>query len=71
MGFYGVASAEELISGADLCTALGLTAGTLQHSDAGWLKYANGGTIDYVAKKAIRHSISWESYKCSECNIWR
>ena len=58
-GFYGETTAADLISGVDLCTKLGLTAGPLQHSDAGWLKCALEGNLMYVAKKTIRHSISW------------
>lgn len=59
LGFYGVTPAIDLISGEELCDLLGITAGTLQHSDEGWLKYANGGTIDYVAKKTIKYGIPW------------
>lgn len=58
-GFYGEVSALDFISGADLCTEVGLTAGTLQNSDAGWLKFAKGGTQLLLAKKTFRHSVSW------------
>lgn len=60
-GYFGEVSAANFISGADLCTAIGLTAGTLQNSDAGWLKYASDNQILYVAKKTFRHTISWDS----------
>lgn len=61
LGFFGEVAVEDLINGEDLCTHLGLTVGTLQHSDAGWLKFANNGGFLFVAKKTIRHSISWNS----------
>lgn len=58
-GYFGEVSAIDLISGEDLCNAIGLTAGTLQESDAGWLKYYNDNEIIYVAKRTFRHTISW------------
>jgi hypothetical protein len=58
-GYFGVVDAVDFISGEDLCAAIGLTAGTLQNSDAGWLKYASDNQILYVAKKTFRHTISW------------
>ena len=59
-GYFGEVAAVDFISGEALCTAIGLTAGTLQNSDAGWLKYANDNQILYVAKKTLRHTISWD-----------
>lgn len=58
-GYFGEVSAIDFISGEDLCSAIGLTAGTLQESDAGWLKYYNNNDIIYVAKRAFRYDISW------------
>lgn len=60
-GYFGEVSAIDLISGEDLCSAIGLTAGTLQNSDAGWLKYASNNEIMYVAKRTFRSSISWNA----------
>jgi hypothetical protein len=60
-GYFGEVSSVDLISGADLCELIGLTAGTVQNSDAGWLKYYNNEDIEYVAKKTIMHSVSWNS----------
>ena len=59
LGYYGVTSAEDLISGDGLATLIGLKAGTSQFSDEGWLKYNNAGELTYVAKKAFRYNISW------------
>jgi len=58
-GYFGEVSALDLISGEDLCSVIGLTAGTLQESDAGWLKYYNNNEIIYVAKRTFRHTVSW------------
>lgn len=58
-GYFGEVAAVDLISGEDLCDAIGLTAGTLQESDAGWLKYYNNSEIIYVAKRTFRYAISW------------
>lgn len=59
-GFYGEVSAANLISGDDLASYLGLTAGTAQYSDAGWLKCVLGGRFLFVAKKNFRYGISWD-----------
>ena len=60
-GFFGEVPASELVNGEDLCALIGLTAGTLQNSDEPWLKFALDGKILYVAKKTIKHSISWDA----------
>lgn len=60
-GYFGVVSAENLISGNDLCDLLDLTAGTLQNSDAGWLKFVDDGKIKFVAKKTFRYNLSWDA----------
>ena len=60
-GYFGVVSANDFISGDDLCDLLGLTAGISQFSDAGWLKYSVNGKPLFVAKKTIRRSISWDN----------
>lgn len=59
LGFFGEVASANLIAGADLITALGITEGT-NIADAGWLKFARRDRILFVAKKAIRHSISWD-----------
>ncbi len=52
--------ASEFITGAALASQIGLTAGTSQHSDAGWLHFELDGKTLYVAKKPYRHSASWD-----------
>lgn len=60
-GFYGEVSSEDLISGNDLASLIGLTAGTAQNSDAGWLKVVDKNKMLLIAKKTFRHTISWDN----------
>jgi len=53
-------SANQLISGDDLASEIGLTAGTAFNSDAGWIKYEFNGKTCYMAKRPFRHDLSWE-----------
>lgn len=67
-GFFGEVSSDELITGNALASQVGLYyTGTSQHSTAGWLKFAYKGEILFVAKKPIRHSISWDRIKSAKC----
>lgn len=59
-GFYGEVASEDFISGNDLASLIGLTAGTAQNSDAGWLKVVDGNKMLLIAKKTFRRSISWD-----------
>lgn len=58
-GFYGEVPVSELFSGDELASKIGLTAGTAQHSNAPWLKFAYKGKLLYVAQKPFRYEISW------------
>ena len=60
-GFFGEVPTTELITGNDLATQIGLTAGTAQFSNEPWLKFALDDSIIYVAKKPYRHTVSWEN----------
>ena len=60
-GFYGEVPANELISGDELAKKVGITAGTSQNSNGGWLKFAYMGKVEFVAKKTIRYGISWDA----------
>ena len=66
-GFFGEVSSSELITGDDLASQVGISQGTSQHSTAGWLKFAYKGEILFVAKKPIRHSISWDAINTAKC----
>ena len=57
--WYGEVSANELITGDALASLIGLTAGTSQHSDAGWLHVGLDGTEMLIAKRPLRSHISW------------
>jgi len=62
LGWYGEVTGEELITYSGLSTEVGLSAGTLQHdAESLWLKFAYQGMILFVAKKPIRHSVSWDN----------
>lgn len=71
-GYYGVVTASQLFTGAELSTTLGITAGSLQNSETDWLHFYVGKNAAcnrdprkrpyeiYIAKKSIRHTIAWE-----------
>ncbi len=59
--WYGEVSAEELIDGVALASLLGLTSGTAQHSDAGWLHVGLDGTDLLIAKRTLRRTLAWNS----------
>lgn len=59
-GWYGEVSAEDLFTGDELASILGVTEGASQNSDAGWLKFQSEGKVLFVAKRPFRHSISWD-----------
>ncbi len=58
-GYYGEVLASEFITGDQLATRIGLTAGTAFNSDAGWLKFSLENRTLYVAKRPFRRSIAW------------
>ncbi len=60
-GFYGEVSATDFISGDNLANLIGLTAGTAQNSDAGWLKVVDNSKMLLIGKKTFRHTISWDN----------
>lgn len=66
-GFFGEVSSGEFITGDSLTSQVGISQGTSQHSTAGWLKFAYKGEIQFVAKKPIRHSISWDTINTAKC----
>jgi len=68
-GYYGVVSSADLCDGSTLASNIGLSAGTLQYNDAGWLKFYVGPSADcnkdgvekvlFIAKQTIRNRVSW------------
>lgn len=57
--FLGEVPTSGFINGLELASAIGLTAGTAQHSNEPWLHFVLDGKILYVAKKPYRYSVSW------------
>jgi hypothetical protein len=58
--YQGEVAPADLISNADLTTAVGLTNGTATNTDAGWLKFqTQEGKTLLVAKKPFRYGLSW------------
>lgn len=57
--FLGEQSVTGFINGLQLASAIGLTAGTAQHSTQPWLHFTLDGKTLYVAKKPYRYSVSW------------
>lgn len=66
-GYFGIVPAAELYTGDELATAVGITQGTSQFSNEGWLKFAIDGKIIYKSKKPFRHSISWDHIDSKGC----
>ena len=66
-GFFGEVTSAELITGDALASEVGISAGTSQNSTAGWLKFALDDKILFVAKKPIRHTISWDNINAADC----
>lgn len=60
-GFYGEVPSDKFITGDELASRVGLTAGTSQFSNEPWLKFSYEGKIEFVAKKPFRYFISKEN----------
>lgn len=66
-GYFGIVPASELITGDALATLVGISAGTPQFSNEGWLKFYWQGIVEFVAKKPIRYGISWTNINNANC----
>lgn len=66
-GYFGVVPSSQLITGDALASMVGISTGTSQFSYEGWLKFAYQGKIQFVAKKPIRNSISWNRINSANC----
>jgi hypothetical protein len=60
-GFFGIVPASDFITGTDLATQIGLTAGTAMESNTSWIKYIIDGKIRYVPLRPIKHSVTWDA----------
>ena len=66
-GFFGEVPASELFTASEIASACGISQGTAQFENEPWLKFAIDGKIIYRPRKAIRHSISWNSINTANC----
>ena len=66
-GFFGEVSASELFTASEIASACGISQGTAQFENEPWLKFAIDGKIIFRPRKAIRHSISWNSINAANC----
>lgn len=65
--FYGEVPASELITGQQLASQIGLTAGTPQFSNEPWLHFTIDDVELYIAKKSYRYNISWDHINAVGC----
>ena len=61
LGYYGVYTSAEVVSGTSLATLVGLTAGSSINATANWLGFALGGKKLFIAQRPFRYRISRES----------
>lgn len=60
-GYFGEVSTTDLIDGASLATAIGLTAGTAHNTATNWLKFMHNGKTLFMPKATLRYNVSWEA----------
>ena len=76
-GYYGLVDSGDFISGDALCSDIGLSVGTSQHSDTPWMKFYIGENaacnafvrrgetaqayVAFIPQKPIRYNLSWDS----------
>lgn len=66
-GYFGTVPASALFTGSELSSAVGISAGTLQHNTTDWLKFAWKGKILFRPTRPIRHTISWDNINAAGC----
>ena len=66
-GYFGTVSANELFTGTELASAVGITQGIVQHDNIEWLKFYIDGKIIFRPMKPIRYSISWDTLNKAGC----
>ncbi len=59
-GYFGEIPATDLIDGAALATAVGLTQGTAHNTMINWLKFMHKGKTLFMPKSTLRYSLSWD-----------
>lgn len=61
IGFYGELTKDELLSGEELSMEIGLSEGIPNVGPLTWFKFSYYGTILFVPKFQLRHSLSWDT----------
>ncbi len=64
-GYFGEVPSTSILSGTELANAIGLASGTAQHDTAGYLKFYWHGKILFIAKRTLRHTVSWDNIKAA------
>lgn len=60
--FLGEVAEADFITASALTTLVGMQAtGSVTNASVNWLKYNYNGKIVYLAKKVLRHAMTWES----------
>lgn len=59
LGFFGEVSSTELFTTDELSTLVKLSAGSSVVANPTWLKFAYKGKILFIAKTALRNSVTW------------
>jgi hypothetical protein len=60
--YYGEVASADFITASALATAVGASAlGTVTNADVSWLKFRIDGKTQYIAKKPLRHGVTWNS----------
>lgn len=65
--YIGEVAGADFITNQTLSNAIGITEGTQQHTDAGWLNFGIDGKLIWVAKRAFRYSVSWDHINSLGC----
>src|SRR5690606_19344400 len=62
VAFLGEVPSSKFITGNTLAAAVGLTTGIERNSNEPWLRFSLDGAVLYMAKKALRTGVSWNTY---------
>lgn len=60
-GLFGFVPQTDFVTGADVASAIGLTAGTNFNNDAPWIKLMLNNKVLFVPMRSQRYNLSWES----------
>lgn len=66
-GYFGIVPVSDLWSGTELASLVGITQGTAQFNDVGYLKMASEGKVIFKSLKTYRHTISHDHINSAGC----